>query len=114
MATAHPPASSDRVRVLIADDHRMFAEALMSTLSEDERVDVIGIAHNGQEALDLTAELQPDVVLMDIGMPLLDGVEATRRIRESCGSTQVLVLTGSAEPDAATRARAAGAAGFVT
>ena len=70
------------VRILIADDHRLFAESLMSALSEDDRVDVVGLAGNGQEAVDLGLELQPDVILMDLRMPMLDGFEATWRLRE--------------------------------
>jgi DNA-binding NarL/FixJ family response regulator len=62
------------VRVLIADDHRLFAESLMTVLSEDERVDVVGIAADGREAVELAAELRPDVILMDLKMPVMDGL----------------------------------------
>ena len=70
----------DQLRVLIADDHRLFAESLRVMLCEDERVDVVGIAEAGDEAVRLATTLLPDVVLMDFSMPGLDGLEATRRI----------------------------------
>jgi DNA-binding NarL/FixJ family response regulator len=102
------------VRVLIADDHRLFAEALDVILSTDGRIDVVGCAYDGREAVDLARELRPDVVLMDIAMPVLDGIEATREIEAGCEGTRVLVLTGSNAPEDIARARAAGAADYIT
>ena len=107
-----PPAGG-AVRILIADDHRLFAESLMAVLSEDERVDVVGIAEDGQEAVELTAELQPDVVLMDLKMPVIDGFEATRRIREAGLETQILILTGTDQEIGSEDAAAAGASGYL-
>jgi DNA-binding NarL/FixJ family response regulator len=101
------------VRVLIADDHRLFAESLMAVLSEDERVDVVGIADDGREAVELAAELEPDVILMDLKMPVLDGFEATRRIRESDSEAQILILTGTDEEIGSEDATAAGASGYL-
>jgi len=102
------------VRVLIADDHLLFAEALEAILSLDGRIEVIGRAADGPEAVDLAGSLQPDVVLMDLSMPRGDGFDATRRIREADGKTRVLVLTGSAATSDIARAREAGADGYFT
>jgi DNA-binding NarL/FixJ family response regulator len=107
------PPVGRAVRLLIADDHRLFAESLMTVLGEDERVEVVGIAVNGQEAVDLAAELKPDVILMDLKMPVMDGLEATRRIRASGSSAQVLLLTGTESPLGAEDADAAGATAFL-
>ncbi|MBV8080149.1 MAG: response regulator transcription factor [Actinobacteria bacterium] len=102
------------VRVLIADDHLLFAEALEAILSLDGRISVIGRAADGEEAVQLAGSLQPDVVLMDLSMPRGDGFDATRRIRAVNGSTRILVLTGSAATSDVDRAREAGADGYFT
>jgi DNA-binding NarL/FixJ family response regulator len=107
------PQSERVVRVLIADDQRLFAESLMAVLSEDERVEVVGIAANGEEAVKLVSELEPDVILMDLKMPVMDGLEATRRIRETGLSVQVLLLTGTEAPIGAQDAIDAGANAFL-
>jgi two-component system nitrate/nitrite response regulator NarL len=104
----------DRIRVLIADDHRLFAEALEAILTGESRIDVVGRARNGREAVELALELDPDVTLMDISMPVMDGVEATRRIRERRPDACVLMLTGSNAREDVDRSRSAGAAGYVT
>ncbi|MGB2874986.1 MAG: response regulator transcription factor [Gaiellaceae bacterium] len=103
-----------RIRVLIADDHRLFAEALEAILSADERIEVVGRARNGEEAIDFAASKKPDVILMDIAMPLVDGVEATKEIRSRRRPASVLMLTGSNSRSDVARAREAGAAAYVT
>ena len=112
------PAAAAKIRnkigVLIADDHRLFAETLEALLATDERIDVVGHAHDGREAIDRAVRLEPDVVLMDIDMPVMDGFEATRRIRERDGGACILMLTGSNSREDVDRARQAGAAGYVT
>jgi DNA-binding NarL/FixJ family response regulator len=108
------PSPRGTVRILIADDHRLFAESLARSLELDQRIEVVGQARNGAEAVLLVDELEPDVVLMDLQMPVLDGVEATRQLLAAHPATTVLVLTGSDSPDQITRASAAGAAGYVT
>jgi DNA-binding NarL/FixJ family response regulator len=102
------------IRVLIADDHRLFAEALEAILVGDERIAVVGHASDGEEAVKLVQELTPDVVLMDIAMPVLDGIGATQAIREQAHDASILMLTGSSSRVDVDRARAAGAAGYVT
>ena len=104
----------DRVRVLIADDHRLFAEALEAILATDARIEVVGRARDGAEAVELWRALRPDVTLMDISMPIVDGFEATVRIRETDPHACVLMLTGSNARIDVDRARQAGAAGYVT
>ncbi len=104
----------NRVRVLIADDHTLFADALEAILATDDRFEVVGQARNGEEALGIALAEKPHVVLMDISMPVMDGIEATAQIRERLPRTKVLMLTGSDEPDDVTRARDAGADGYVT
>jgi DNA-binding NarL/FixJ family response regulator len=102
------------IRVLIADDHRLFAEALEAILGGDDRIAVVGHAGDGREAVRLAQELEPDVVLMDISMPVLDGIEAARQIRTSDDEARILMLTGSNSRSDVDRARKAGAAGYVT
>jgi DNA-binding NarL/FixJ family response regulator len=102
------------LRVLIADDHRLFAEALEAILAADERIEVVGQASDGGEAVALTRKLGPDLVLMDVSMPVLDGFEATREIRAEHEDTRVLMLTGSNSRADVDRSREAGASGYVT
>jgi DNA-binding NarL/FixJ family response regulator len=102
------------VRVLIADDEPLFVESVEALLHNDERVKVIGTATNGQDAVDLARALAPDVTLMDISMPVLDGIEAARRIRQDHRDACILILTGSSIAADVDRARQAGVAGFLT
>jgi DNA-binding NarL/FixJ family response regulator len=103
------------IRVLVADDHLLFAELLATSLAQDELIEVVGVAANGEEAVRLSDLLRPDVILMDLCMPVVDGVEATRRIVDGAlHPPQILVLTGSDDAEAVQGARAAGAAGFLT
>ncbi|HET7555836.1 MAG TPA: response regulator transcription factor [Gaiellaceae bacterium] len=105
-----PPA----ITVLIADDHRLFAEALEAILSGEPDIEVVGRARNGEEAVAQALELKPDVILMDIAMPVVDGVEATKRIRAKQQRACVLMLTGSNSRTDVARAREAGAAAYLT
>jgi DNA-binding NarL/FixJ family response regulator len=105
---------STPIRVIIADDHRLFAEALEAILGGDERIEVVGHAGDGREAVRLAAELRPDVVLMDISMPVMDGIEAARAICADRPDACILMLTGSNSRADVDRSRRAGAAGYVT
>ena len=107
------PPSERALRILIADDHKLFAESLMNALGEDDRIDVIGIAENGQMAIDTALELRPDVILMDLKMPLVTGFEATRRLREAGSAARILILTGTDGQIGSENALAAGASGFI-
>jgi two-component system nitrate/nitrite response regulator NarL len=102
------------IRVLIADDHRLFAEALEAILAADARISVVGRAADGRQAVELTEQHNPDVVLMDISMPLMDGIEAAKQLRAEGSDARVLMLTGSNSRSDVSRARAAGADGYVT
>jgi len=102
------------VRVLIADDQRVVREGLATIVAGLPDTDVVGLAADGAEAVQLVAEHTPDVVLMDLRMPRLDGVGATREIRRSHPSCAVVVLTTFADDDSVVTALSAGAAGFLT
>jgi DNA-binding NarL/FixJ family response regulator len=105
----HPP-----IRVLIADDHRLFAEALEAVLATEERIEVVGRAADGNEAVELARSLRPDVVALDISMPGKDGFEAAAELEQLERPPAVLMLTGSNAPEDVERARRAGARGYVT
>lgn len=102
------------IRVLIADDHRLFAQALEAILADDERIEVAGHAADGAEAVRLALTLDPDLILMDIAMPTMDGFQATKQIRKQRPHACVLMLTGSNSRVDVDRAREAGASGYVT
>jgi two-component system response regulator DesR len=104
----------EAVRVLVVDDHALFAEALMLTLAIDDRICVVGAASSGLEAVELAQALNPDVVLMDVHMPSMDGIEATRRVRRVSPKTRVLMVTASRAADVRFEALAAGAERFLT
>ena len=101
------------IRVLIVDDHEIVREGLETLLSEEPTITVVGQAANGAEAVTLTASLRPDVILMDLVMPELDGIEATRRIRRAGAASQILVLTSFADDQHVREAIEAGAIGYL-
>lgn len=100
------------IRLMLADDHRMLREGLRRSMAE-QGFDMVGEARDGAEAVELARVLQPDVVLMDVTMPELDGVEATRRIRSALPHVKVVMLTMHADQDVLASAIRAGASGYL-
>ncbi len=99
--------------MLLADDHAIVREGLISLLSEAGDIEVVGEAANGREAVDQAYRLQPDVVIMDVAMPLIDGADATRQIKTRLPQTRVIALSMHEEPDAVEKMRRAGAEGYI-
>ena len=101
------------IRVLVVDDQTLFRTGLASLLTEDARVEVVGQAVDGSDAVKQALRLKPDVVLMDVKMPNMDGIEATRQIREKVPTAHVLVLTTFETDSQVIQALKAGASGYV-
>ncbi|HEX8701662.1 MAG TPA: response regulator transcription factor [Myxococcaceae bacterium] len=99
--------------MLLADDHRFILDGLRALLESEEGITVVGTTEDGHEAVRLVRELTPHVVVIDLSMPSLDGIEATRQIKAVRPTTQVVVLTGLADERTASRALEAGALGYV-
>src|SRR5215207_2804121 len=100
-------------RLLIADDHALVREGLRTMLSGEEGIEVVAEANDGKQALDVCRELQPDLVLMDVRMPVMDGLEATKHIKAEMPHTSVMMVTMHENPDYLFEAVKAGAAGYV-
>jgi len=101
------------IRLLLADDHTMVRQSVRRSM-ESEGFQIVGEAADGEEAVRLALEVGPDVVLMDVSMPVLDGIEATRQVRRQVPGAQVVVLTMHSDPDLVRRALQAGAVGYLT
>jgi len=111
----HGPAGhgGPPLRVLLADDHEIVREGLRSLLSDEPGVEVVGEAANGREAVDQAYRLQPDVVIMDVAMPLINGDDATRQIKMHLPKTRVIALSMYEEPETVEKMRRAGAEGYI-
>jgi DNA-binding NarL/FixJ family response regulator len=111
---AAPQPLEERIRVLVVDDERLFVEMVEAMLAADPRINVVAHAYNGREGVDRARELDPDVILMDIAMPHMDGIQAITEIRASNPHARILVLTGGNNPADIDQARKAGAAAYLT
>lgn len=105
--------SGEKITVLIADDHTIVRHGLVSLLSLSDEFEVVGEAENGRDAVDLTVSKEPQVVLMDIGMPILNGLEATRQIRRLAPNVKILVLSGYDNDDYVMQVIHSGANGYI-
>lgn len=103
----------DKIRILIADDHTIVRDGIRSLFEDEADLEVIGEAEDGRSAVQLTKQLEPDVVIMDIAMPLLNGLEATRQIKRDRSDVKVLVLTMHDNEEYIRQVLASGAAGYV-
>lgn len=103
----------NKIRVLLADDHAILRTGLMHLLGEKDGIEVVGEAENGREAVQKAQELKPDIVLMDISMPVMNGMDATREIKKRDREIKVLVLTVHDNEEYISQAFQAGAAGYV-
>jgi len=100
-----------RIRILVADDHALLRRGLITLLEYQKDFSVIGEAANGREALEKAVELKPDVVILDLSMPVMDGVEAAQKLHESCPDTRILILTTFGTSFDVARAVRSGASG---
>lgn len=100
------------IKVLIADDHHVVRRGLVMFLKTQTPIKIVGEASNGQEAIELTQSHKPDVILMDIMMPVMNGIEATRKIRSLCPEVKILMLTSFSEQNHVLPALEAGASGY--
>jgi NarL family two-component system response regulator LiaR len=104
---------AEKIEVLLIDDHRMFSDALEMLLKGEESLNMIGAAGNAEDALEMCMERCPGVVLMDIDLPGMDGIQATRQVKQICPEAQVVIITALQQPDLISRAIEAGACGYV-
>src|ERR1044071_5561233 len=105
--------SMKRITVLLAEDHQIVREGFRCVLKDEPDIEVVGEAENGRQAMQLIRKLRPAVVVMDIAMPLLNGLEATRQIRKECPDTKVLILSAHNDNAYVEQVAVLGAAGFL-
>ena len=103
-----------RIRLLLVDDHQIVREGLVGLLEQEDDIEVVGQASDGELAVEMVRKLQPDVVIMDISMPRLNGIEATRRIVSEFPNIRVIGLSMHYEPEMANAMQRAGAANYIS
>jgi DNA-binding NarL/FixJ family response regulator len=103
----------EKITIIVADDHRIFRKGLKSLLSEKDHIQILGEADDGDQAFEMTRKYKPKIVIMDIGMPKMDGIEATRQIRERLPETEVIILSMHAKKAYIDQVLQAGAKGYV-
>lgn len=102
-----------KLRIAVADDHRLVREGLIARLNCLDDIEIVGEGQDGREAVDICNEVHPDIVLMDIGMPVLNGIDATRLVRQECRGTKVIALSMHSEKRFVSEALRAGVSGYV-
>ena len=107
------PSRSPRISTLLVDDHKLIRQGVRILLEAEDDIVVVGEAEDGREAVEMVQRLRPDVVVMDIAMPLLNGIEATRQILELLPATRVLILSAHSDEEYVERVTQLGAAGYV-
>ncbi|HXV03623.1 MAG TPA: response regulator transcription factor [Gaiellaceae bacterium] len=112
-ATAVAQATAE-IRVLIVDDEPLFVEMVQAMLACEDGIVVVGTADHGKDGVDLSQQLKPDVVVMDISMPVMNGIDATQEIRTRDPQACILILTGGSDVREVDKARKAGASGYLT
>ena len=108
-----PGGRSKPVRIVIADDHGLVRQGFRGMLAREEAFEVVGEAEDGREAVEISSRLRPDLVLMDVRMPRMGGLAATREIKQMLPETSVLMVTMQENPDYLVKAVKAGAAGYI-
>ncbi|MBW8331749.1 MAG: response regulator transcription factor [Prolixibacteraceae bacterium] len=101
------------IRILITDDHQLFREGIANLLSASPQIEIVGQAENGQQAIEKAKQLKPDIVIMDLSLPVINGVDATRILRKEVPATKVLVLSMHADKNYIKEALEAGAFGYL-
>src|SRR5262250_3093037 len=110
---SHKDSKAGRISVIVADDHEVVRVGLRALLAADENIHLIGEASSGREAVARAKELRPEIVVMDLAMPLLNGMEATRQILHACPTIKVIALSSYTDPEHVQQAVAAGASGYL-
>src|SRR5918999_685328 len=113
MSEAYTTEQGSKARLVVVDDHALMREAINAILAMDASLEVVGEAQDGQEAVECCRELRPDLILMDVSMPNINGIEATRQIKAQFPLTSVLILTAHADHSLLIEAVKEGTEGYI-